>query len=1353
VAEQISRRANNVTSAAFDTPFETHTVRFGVGGLNLKDSLDVMEGWARLTNVWHENEAEATTRPGQEVLATHQGAGGAHSVRVLNDPRLGNATRFWGVGGGLERGYQGATTLIDGGYSGDPLTLLPHRTTLTPDPWMYVADKNKVRKVRGYDGLVLPVGLRKPRTPTTALDKEYSSALVLTLDSTDAAAANWTPAPGRDEEGNLVGTPDAAVDDTTDSGSPAVYLTPNPGDTSGTTGAYDSWWGIALPRNLDVLNEVTGPGTRTASDEDIFHLEMKMAQPDQIAEIRLYIVVSEEFDALQLPGVAPAAPAGGGDAPPYKNTDAYVKAFRPNDYLQFVAAHQSQIEAAEQARIFALRDKDAQTRAYNDQRKSWEDRRAESDPGRAPGFQLGLGSHQWFSYGLLGSPLRRGDFQRIGSTEGRNWSTITGVIIYMRTNIKGVTAIAFGDAFLTGGAGPDTTEPGVQAYDYRCTHYDTRTGAESNGSDVQGEVRTDPQSVTFELAPIDPVRRQVVVRPTAFGDGAMRQKVYRRGGTLIDDWYLVGMNDGDGADFPDNLSDTAIALAGTLPTDHYELVPTVDSDGKTILAQPLAAIFGPLEGMLFGCGDHLRPGFLYFSVPDEPDHWSAFGNVEVCAPSEELMHGGLLGSQGFVFSRQRLYFIYPNLGGAQGVTTAPGLCTRGLISRWAFCVGPGGYIYFVAEDGVFATNGGPEEWLSEAINPLFYGNSINGYLGIDRDPGVPADALRLTVWENALYFQYQDAGGNRQVLVYSLLQKFWRHYNFKYPNATVQGLDERILVVGGYQTGASYLHKGADDAGTLIPCVIQSGSFSAGRREEKLFGDAFLDVDPRVNLAVNFYLNEDTYANNQIPIVASVTGRQRFLLHAFGDSPQKAHSVSCQVSWSSLSPPTLYQLGYSITPQPDLTNARVTNWDDLNSPDEVWLSGLTLDCDTGGADKQIFIERDFAGLRTTVATFTVNSANRHKFKFSWPAVPSHMVRIRPDPVGCAPWVLYRADWINLAEPPRISKWDIHFENRWDQYYTGLDLYCDTGGAEKRIEIWVDQARLINTLGGNLTYWPIVASGRRVVHLTLPWGRGHVFRFFAIDDNPGLLYTHRWHLQEEPSEQANWNQNFSILGTHADKFLKAIIFECDTYGQNKTVQVEVDGAVVETLTVNANGRSVIQRALPTQHLGRVWRMFPVDGNPGRLYSAEPVFDEEPFCFDRWETQETNHGLPGWFYPLYGHITLKASADVTLRTVMQHNQVGGVTTRDYVIPATLNQKQRRFVTFLAGKGVLIKYLLTSAQPFWLYRDETSLVIQPWGAYASIEVRPFGNDDLDPSRPMAHAILAAQSSGGAVAPGQTG
>ena len=61
------------------------------------------------------------------------------------------------------------------------------------------------------------------------------------------------------------------------------------------------------------------------------------------------------------------------------------------------------------------------------------------------------------------------------------------------------------------------------------------------------------------------------------------------------------------------------------------------------------------------------------------------------------------------------------------------------------------------------------------------------------------------------------------------------------------------------------------------------------------------------------------------------------------------------------------------------------------------------------------------------------------------------------------------------------------------------------------------------------------------------------------------------------------------------------------------------------------------------------------------------------------------------------------------------------------------------------MLIKYVLTSPAPFWLYRDETQITIQPWGAARSILVQPFGNDDLDPSRPMTHAVLAAQASGG--------
>jgi hypothetical protein len=1333
--EQSSKRGDVVTPSRFTGPFENQLVRFGVKGLNLKDSLDALEGWARHTNLDHDNMGEATTRPGQTTLAT---AGTAHhSVRKLNDEAAGTYTRLWGVDTNLYIGAVGAIVAVDGGYSGDPLTLLPHRPTLSGDPWMFVADSDRMRKVRA-DGLDLPIGLPAPAlAAAVALGAEHQT-MIANCDPTDATnAANWIPVAGLKDDGTPTSAPNL-LDDASPAG-PGIALYTHPLVTGGTATArlrslpapsrYDSWAGIALARDLNIVGGIA------ASDDDVIHLWMKTSHPQLIKEIRIYLVVSATFNATVLPGT-PSAVAG--------NEDAYVKGFRQNDFVQFIQASQTQIDAAETARVYAMRDQDLDDRAQRGRRagpaKSAEE---VTDPSRAKTKQIGAGVHQWFELGSLGLSLRRGDFQRIGNSAGRDWSTVTGLILYVAADLGDpITGVEVGleGVYLTGGHGPDTMEPGAQPYDFRYTNYDPRTGAESNGS---------PELADPTVNGIDSLRREIRVTPAAYGDASVRQRFYRRGGSIVDDWYYEGENVADGGVFSAVETDDAISAAPTLPIDHFQPVPTIDDTGATVLAQPIPTLWGPLEGMLFGCGDPYRPGHLYYCLPDAPDHWSASGNVEVCPPSEVLMNGGLAGAQAFVFSKARLYAVYPNLTGVSGsVTAPPTLCKRGLLGRWAMAVGPGG-IYFVAEDGIFVTTGGPEEWISREIDPLFLGMTKHGLLPIDKSA---TTRLRLTVWENKLYFSYIDTALAPQVLVYSILNKFWRHYSFGRLQRSLQGEDEDLLLIGSDALGKTYTHEGTTDDTLPIAWAIRTGAVSGGSREEKLFGDQFIDLDSGgEEITVQNFLDEETFTN-LAQVVNATAGRQRYVFDAFGSGPQKAHSLSMEVQGSATlaTRPVLYQAGVAVTLQPDLTTSRVTNWDDLGASDEVWLSGVTFDCDTGGVSKTVLIERDYNGVRSTVATLTVMTDGRHKVSFSWPAVPARLVRVHPDSAICEFWLLYRADWIWVAEPPRISAWDIHFENGWDQYYTGLDLYCDTGGLEKHIEVYVDGVRLTNTLGGGITYWPVTANGRRVVHLTLPWGRGHVFRFVAIDTNPGLLYQHRWQLQEEPSEQANWNQNFSILGSRADKWLKAVIFECDTFGADKQVQIEADGASVETITVNTNGRKVVQEALSVQQLGRVWRMFPVDGNPGRLYTAQPVFDEEPFCLDRWETQETTHGIPGWFAPLYGHIVLKSTLPVALTLIVQHNQprAGSTahrTTTTYTIPSTVGLKSSHFQSFEAGKGVLIRYILTSAAPFWLYKAETVVVIQPWGAGQPITVKPFGDDDQDETRAMRQSVIAAERSGG--------
>src|SRR5712691_4581951 len=676
--EQGSRRGDAVTASRFTGPFENHPIRFGIGGLNLKDSLDVLEGWSRHTNADHDNNGEVTSRPGQNSFAT---AGTKHhSVRKLRDPQTGVDIRIWGIDTNLYHGASGGLTQIDAGYSGDPITLVPHRPPLSGDPWMFVADRNRMRKVRA-DGVDLPIGLPAPgAAATSVLGVEYRRTIATFSAADGTQAANWIPVTSSDRI--PAASPQIIDDASIPNVVPDIYTVVTPSiDVNQTTPKdFDAWIGIPLTINGATLSPRTGPGGDIpASDDDIVHIWLKTSHPLLIRELRLYIVVSTVFDASVLPGTNRNILLDTEPGPPdptavIGNEDSYVKGFRRNDFAQFVQAQQTQIESAETARISALRDQDLKDRrVINDTRTTWDVARASADPNRLRALQMATGQHEWFELGSVGLPLRRGDFQRIGNAKDRDWSTITGLVVYLSADpdpINGLGPVAFGigDLYITGGFGPDTMDPGQQQLDYRVTHYDTRTGAEGNGSPEQ--------DTTLRL---DSLRRHVNVTPAApYGDGFVRQRFYRRGGSLISDWFFLGTNASDGATFEDTLTGDAIVAAGTIPIDHFEAVPTVNDAGATVLAQPLPALFGPIEGMLMGCGDPYRPGHLYWSNADAPDHWSASGNVEVCPPSEALQHGGVFGHQGFVFSKERLFAVYLNLTGGTGVNALPTLCKRGL---------------------------------------------------------------------------------------------------------------------------------------------------------------------------------------------------------------------------------------------------------------------------------------------------------------------------------------------------------------------------------------------------------------------------------------------------------------------------------------------------------------------------------------------------------------------------------------------------------------------------------------------------------------------------------------------------
>ena len=459
--EQHSQRGPvPATSSNFQTAFDNHLIRYGLKGLNLKDALDALDGWSRHTNLDHENSGQAVVRAGQTTLAT---AGTKHhSVRKLRNPLTGVATRIWGIDSSVYSGLSGGLASIDSGYSGDPLALVPHRPPLSGASWMFVGDRSRMRKIRA-DGATRPIGLAAPLSaPGVTLGPQHKTGICAGDTSDGTNASQWTMVAGSDANGNIPLVPTISDDASPATGAIAIIVDPGAGSPIGSN-PFDSWGAVPILRDL------TNVGGVPASDDDVIHLWLKTSHPQNIAEIRVYLVVNASFapGSTAIPGTAAASGP--------TNNDAYVKSFRQNDFVQFIQASQTQIDAAETARIFALRDADLTDRAFNDPRPGAVTPTEKSDPIRDQSLQIGAAQHEWFEIGRIGVSCRRGDFKRIGSTVGRDWSTVTGLILYIGS-ADGALLVGFGGMWIEGGSGPDTMETGLQPYDYRTTHYDPATG-------------------------------------------------------------------------------------------------------------------------------------------------------------------------------------------------------------------------------------------------------------------------------------------------------------------------------------------------------------------------------------------------------------------------------------------------------------------------------------------------------------------------------------------------------------------------------------------------------------------------------------------------------------------------------------------------------------------------------------------------------------------------------------------------------------------------------------------------------------------------------------------------------------
>ena len=235
-------------------------------------------------------------------------------------------------------------------------------------------------------------------------------------------------------------------------------------------------------------------------------------------------------------------------------------------------------------------------------------------------------------------------------------------------------------------------------------------------------------------------------------------------------------------------------------TQNDPLVPAIP-DGTNLVwniaepglaQQPLPYLFGPTDNInfIFGVGDPLRPGTLYWCKGSNLDSAPDTNQMDVTDPSEPLVNGAMSGGRGVLFSIKRAWVIMPNFFNALATVTGTEgstwtlqatSITRGLFIPRCLAVSGGGTIMFRVDDGIHVSPGGLQsESLtdSDLFNLFSHEGSIPTPIvrnGITIYPPDDSQPQKQQISYNNGYFYYDFIGtdNNYHTLVFDEAAGGW----------------------------------------------------------------------------------------------------------------------------------------------------------------------------------------------------------------------------------------------------------------------------------------------------------------------------------------------------------------------------------------------------------------------------------------------------------------------------------------------------------------------------------------------------------------------------------------------------
>jgi hypothetical protein len=863
------------------------------------------------------------------------------------------------------------------------------------------------------------------------------------------------------------------------------------------------------------IDLTTAGGGRAYTPDDYIHLSLKLNDPTKLIEARLLFDVDTVTNDF--------------------TKNYFYRAFRPNDLTQAVVGNRTNFDATAEAVHKGLIESAAVEVPYvspfsGEQIMEDGDSIEDAPPETLPDYsgavstqasdQTATGSGQWSEF-----RFRIAELIRVGADTSRDLSNVKAIRIVL--TVSGDVTVQADSLTVSGAFGPDVGTQGTPMY-YRYRYRASSTGAKSLPSPMtrHGVLPIRTRVDVFTVASADPQVDKIDVE--RFG-GVLNEWHYIGtipnvgDGILIDDKAsaFIQINPPLETDayqpFPiiDSPKSGTCSVVGTAVTrlsgDLFnikwargtELVingtkvtlyaqPTSTSllhineslgtlssvsfeiPEAVVLGQPLAVMWGPSpEGVLFAAGDPNLPGWIYPTKGNDPDSAPESYKFEVTSPSEVLMNGGMYGEIPFVFSNERLFKLHPtfdqtNKWRAQMV---PG--SKGLFSRWAFCVG-GSKIWFLSKDGIYETDGGSFVSITdEDLYPLFPhdgqpGESVNG---ITPPNFSLTTKLRLSYADGSLYFNYIGTDAQHYTLVYDtrvrgwLLDKYGKdvlfHYDEEGPGV------HRIIVLA--KNGFIYYLGGTTDDSVAIPGQVRTGAYDAGDpRTGKTWGDLKLDFDNPSAVSITTTPGFDRRSATQAP---SVITSSDLPIDINAGAGRFAKNMDLDLAWStSATPPTLYSWQPAFLNQPEKVYRRATDWDDDGYVGAKFVQGYILTADTENLSRNLQTQYDAAQIGETLAT-QHNGQQTKAYSFQVPFV-GHEMRLLPTDADSEQIKIFKVRWIWEPAPDLALNWITQptthdFVGFW-HHWRGMVPHQSTADVSLILNVeGVDQPAIIIPHGGGI----------------------------------------------------------------------------------------------------------------------------------------------------------------------------------------------------------------------------------------------------------------------------------------------